>query len=117
MSVVVGVGMSSKATRSEIADLLAGLLVRHGLTMGDVTTIATRRCFVGDERLALGPAVVGFADDELVAASAPPARSVGLPARVAETAAALASGHAPGTEAWIARSAHATAATVDGTTR
>lgn len=100
--VVVGVGLSSKATAAEVA-----ALVDEVLEAGDeLALVATRARFADDVRLQLGPPVVGFEDEDLVAASDPPERTVGLPAKVAETAARLAGGQGEGT---VHRSAHATA--------
>jgi cobalamin biosynthesis protein CbiG len=90
--VVVGIGLSSRATAAEVATLVADALAEVGLTLDDVTVIATRESLSADPRLALGPPVTGVPDDVLVAASEPVTRTVGLPARVAETAARLA-GH------------------------
>lgn len=88
-AVVVGVGLSSRATADEVRRLVARTVAQHGFTLDDITAIATRRCFLHDARLALGVPVVGHPDDALVAASAPCDRAVGIPALVAETAALL----------------------------
>lgn len=112
MTNVVGIGMSSSATVDEVADLVAALLDGAGLCLADIDTIATRRQFVTDGRLALGPRVVGYDDDALIAASTPVDRGVGIPARVAETAAALAAGTGPNLGINVARSPHVTAALV-----
>jgi hypothetical protein len=111
VTVVLGVGLSSRATSTEVRDLVGALLRAHRLTISDVSAIATRQRFVDDPRLALGPPVVGFSDVALQRASpAPPARTVGIPARVAEAAARLA---VPGEDVRVSaveRSPHATAA-------
>lgn len=112
MSVVVGIGLSSRATAEEVAGLVAGLLADAGRTIGDVELVATRARFVDDPRLALGPPVVGLADEVLVAASEPPDRAVGIPARVAETAAQLGAG-GRATSRRVARSAHVVVALVE----
>jgi len=109
--VVVGVGMSSKASPSEVRALVVTALRDRRLGLGDVKAVATRERFVNDRRLDLGPPVTGVPDHVLVASSDPCDRVIGLPARVAETAALLAVDDA--TAALIgpvARSAHATVA-------
>lgn len=85
------------------------VLVAAGLDLADVTVVATRARFERDERLALGPPVVTFPDDELVAASEQTEREVGIPARVAETAARLAAGPTA-VVGPVLRSAHVVAA-------
>lgn len=107
--VIVGVGMSSRATRDEVAALVAQALAEQGFGFPP-TTIATRAALSGDPRLQLGCPVVGFHDEVLVGHSGPVERSVGVAARVAETAAALAAGVAPARSGPVRRSAHATAA-------
>lgn len=113
MSVVVGVGLSSQASAAEVADLLGEVLRRHDLRLADVGVIATRQRFVADPRLQLGRPVVGFSDSDLEQASSPPLRTTGIRAKVAETAARLATAVDGGT-AWIVtpveRSAHVTVA-------
>lgn len=115
MSVVVGVGLSSKATSEEVAWLVADALSVVGMTIDDVSAVATRSQLAGDERLRLGPPVTGFDDDVLVAATAPVHRAVGIPARVAETAATLAVG--PGAACSLHKSAHVTVAVAVGVER
>jgi cobalamin biosynthesis protein CbiG len=112
MSSVVGIGLSSEATTDEVARLLSRLLEDAELSLADVDAIATRQRFVDDVRLALGPPIVGFDDDVLIAASAPVARTIGIPARVAETAASLFVGSDVDQHWAMARSAHVTAALV-----
>ena len=121
--VVLGVGMSSKATAEEVRTLVAAALGHHHLQLSDVAVVATRQQFVLDGRLALGRPVTGVADEELVAQSGPCERTVGLCARVAETAALLAAnrlaseGRAATLLAPVQRSAHATVALVLPVTR
>lgn len=91
-SVALGIGMSSKATAEEVRELVQRALQQRRLDLGDVQVVATRDRFTHDTRLDLGLPVNGVSDDRLVAASAPCDRPVGLPARVAETAALLAVG-------------------------
>ncbi|MCU1500794.1 MAG: Cobalamin synthesis C-terminus [Ilumatobacteraceae bacterium] len=105
---MLGIGMSSRATATEVRELVEAALAEHRLTLDEVALIATRQRFAGDPRLRLGPPVSGIDDDALEAASLPCTRSFGIRARVAETAAALAAGgHVVGT---VQRSAHVTLA-------
>jgi hypothetical protein len=106
-SAVLGIGISSKAKGHEVRELVATALAEHGLVLDDVVVIATRQRFVDDPRLRLGPAVVGFSDAALEAASAPCDRAFGIQARVAETAVALAGAVAT---CAVFRSAHVTLA-------
>ncbi len=92
--VVVGVGFSSRAPAGEVRALVVEALDAHRLGLADVEVIATRTSLVGDPRLRLGPPVVGVADEILEERSDPPERSVGIRARVAETAALVAGGAA-----------------------
>jgi hypothetical protein len=107
---VVGIGLSSQATHAEVARLVRDSLDSAGFTIDDVDAVATRTCFVGDARLDHGPPVVGIDDDDLVAASPPVERPIGLPARVAETAAVIAAGTTREGLRTVRRSAHATVA-------
>jgi hypothetical protein len=107
--VTLGIGLSSKATADELRSLVAAVLDRHQVQIGDVSSIATRERFRHDRRLQLGPAIVGFSDATLEAHSAACERSVGPPVRVAETAALLAAG-ADRLLAPVERSAHVTVA-------
>lgn len=111
--VVLGIGLASSATLEEVRTLVDTVLQRHRVGLDDVAAIATRDRFVDDERLQLGPPVVGYPDTLLEAASAPCTRTVGIRARVAETAALLASGGEASTgqpAVPVARSAHVTVA-------
>jgi hypothetical protein len=107
--VVVGVGMSTRATGDEIAALVRQAMEHHGFEFPP-SVIATRAVFVEDERLQFGCPVIGFDDGELVANSEAVDRAVGLPARVAETAATLAAGAGGRLAVPIHRSAHSTVA-------
>jgi cobalamin biosynthesis protein CbiG len=107
--VVVGVGLSSRATVGEVRALVVEALGAHRLGLDDVEAIATRASLAGDPRLALGPRVVGVPDEVLEERSEPPERSVGIRARVAETAALVAGGSAELLEP-MRRSAGATVA-------
>ena len=108
----MGVGLSSNATEQEVRDLVETALGHHRLALHDVTTIATRSRFAQDHRLRLGPPVIGYSDSVLEERSAPCDRTTGIRARVAETAALLASGVDPASVAPAMRSAHVTVAVV-----
>lgn len=107
--VVVGLGMSTKATSEEVTRLIRRALDHEGLAFPP-TAIATRSAFVDDQRLQVGCQVIGFDDSALIEHSEPVARTIGLPARVAETAASLAAGPSGRVIGPVHRSAHATAA-------
>ncbi len=121
--VVLGVGMSSKATAKEVRTLVVAALNDRHLQFDDVAVVATRQQFVLDQRLAFGKPVTGVADERLVAASVPCTRTVGLCARVAETAALLAAiqlgseGSTAILLGSVQRSAHATVAIAAPDTR
>lgn len=108
--VVVGIGISSRATRDEIAALVRDALANAGAD-GAPVHIATRSSFADDPRLQLGHPLVGIDDHTLVEHSRPVDRAVGIPARVAETAAALVAGIDP-SQVDVIRSAHVTVAVV-----
>jgi cobalt-precorrin 5A hydrolase len=107
---VAGIGMSSEATADEVAALLADALGTAGLAPHDLDGIATRQRFADDPRIPRPPETLGIDDGDLIAASEPPNRTVGVPARVAETSALLGAG--PGSTIVVptCRSAHATVA-------
>jgi cobalamin biosynthesis protein CbiG len=109
---VLGVGLSSSATAEEVRALVYAVLGEHELELSEIDSIATREQFARDERLQLGPRIVGYDDRVLEATSAPCSRTVGIRARVAETAALLAaaSGGAGRLLAPARRSAHVTVA-------
>lgn len=109
-SVVLGIGLSSKATAEEVRALVHHALSDRHLDLGDVCVVATRDRFVLDHRLDLGVPIDGVTDERLVAASAPCTRPIGLQARVAETAALLAAGSSDALLGPVERSAHATVA-------
>lgn len=90
-SLVLGIGMSSKATRDDVVGLVGKVLTAGDLELGDVAVIATRARFVRDERLQLGPRVVGIDDDDVLERFASP-RRVGIAARVAEGCAMIGAG-------------------------
>lgn len=110
-SVVLGIGLSSKATAEEVRTLVHHALSDRQLDLANVCVVATRDRFVDDHRLDLGVPVDGMTDERLLAASAPCARPIGLQARVAETAALLATGcEDAALIGQVERSAHATVA-------
>jgi hypothetical protein len=106
---VVGIGMSSRATAAEVRELVAQTFADHDLDTAGIAMIATRTGFVDDARLRIGPRIVGIEDARLEAASPPCTRAVGIRARVAETAARLAAA-GPTHDLILARSAHVTLA-------
>ena len=89
--VVLGIGLSSRATAEDVALAVDEALCRVGLA-APPAAVATRTVLADDARLRLGWPVIGIDDAELVHRSRPVERAVGLPARVAETAALLAAG-------------------------
>lgn len=107
--VIVGVGMSTHATRDEIATLIRDTMRHYGFSAPPFA-IATRAAFADDERLQLGCTVIGIDERELIAHSEPVDRAIGIPARVAETAAALAAGPTGRLAGPSRCSVHATAA-------
>lgn len=109
-NVVLGIGLSSKATAEEVRELVHHALRDRQLDLGDVCLVATRDRFVLDRRIDFGVPIDGLADDRLVAASSSCLRSIGLQARVAETAALLAAGSGETLIGPVERSAHATVA-------
>ena len=90
-SLVLGVGMSSKATRADVVRLVEEVLTMGDMELGNVAVVATRARFVHDERLQLGIPVVGIDDDDLLERFASP-RRVGIAARVAEGCAMIGAG-------------------------
>lgn len=108
--VVLGIGLSSKATADEVRTLVHHALSGRNLDLADVCLVATRDRFVLDHRIDLGVPVNGVTDERLVAESDPCTRPVGLQARVAETAAVLAAGGRDALIGPVERSAHATVA-------
>lgn len=109
-AVVLGIGLSSKATADEVRILVLHALSDRHLRIADVWLVATRDRFVLDRRINLGLPIRGVSDDVLVAESAPCNRPFGLQARVAETAAVLAAGCRNALIGQVERSAHATVA-------
>ncbi len=113
---VLGVGISSAATSEEVAALAADVMRGADLSLGSVTSVATRERFVADPRLVLGPEVVGVSDERLLSGFPIPGDRTrpGLQARVAEGCAlAIAGARA---ELLVARtpSAHVTMALAQG---
>lgn len=118
---VLGVGMSSKATADEVRGLAVRVSEAAGVTLGSVTAVATRERFVGDDRLRFGPPVVGVADGILLDRYPVPDRVDGdrrFGARVAEGCALAVAGEPAELLVATTRSAHATAAlATSGTAR
>lgn len=112
---VVGIGMSSKATRGEVRGLVEEVVGRADVDLDAVSLVATRERFVDDERARLGPPVIGVDDATLLDRfPAAPGTSTGagtrLAARVAEGCALTAAGAGAELLVGTTRSAHATAA-------
>lgn len=117
--VVVGIGMSSRATVGEVQDVIDEVLSDASLSRADVVSVATRDRFGADERLPVGVAVDLVTDAELIAASEPTDRTLGIPARVAVTAAAVAATRRWGGARVVVptrRSPHVTVAVCEGVT-
>lgn len=115
---VLGVGLSSKASRQEVRELVDAVVTQAVLGMDAIGFVATRVRFVDDDRLRLGPPVLAIDDDVLLAQYPAPLRTDGgFAARVAEGCALTGAG--PGAELLVAtiRSAHATAALAHGSPR
>ena len=115
MTVVVGIGASSRATAEEIDALVHEALAGAGLPATDVSGVATIAARAGDPRLAaLGWPITGFDAAELavvpVANEGPRAFEAVGTASVAEAAALLAAGTGSHLVAPKIRSAHATIA-------
>lgn len=112
---VLGLGLSSKATAREVLDLVETVIAQAAVSLDAIGFVATRARFVDDDRARLGPPVLGVDDSELLAQHpAPPRSGAGFAARVAEGCALIGAG--PGAELIVAttRSAHATAALAHG---
>jgi|GEM_PF-3003935 cobalamin biosynthesis protein CbiG len=112
---VLGVGMSSKATRQEVRELVDTVIAQAAVDLDSINLIATRIRFVDDDRVRFGPPVLGVDDGALLAQHPAPARpDEGFAARVAEGCALTGAG--PGGELLVTttRSAHATAALAVG---
>lgn len=108
---VVGVGLSSKATRQEVRELVDAVLAQAAVGLEAVSLVATRICFVDDDRVRFGPPVLGVDDGALIDQYPVSQRpDEGFAARVAEGCALTGAG--AGAEVLVAttRSAHATAA-------
>lgn len=88
---VLGVGMTTRATREEISTLFGELLARADVRLEMVDVVATRLRFVDDERLQLGLPIVGVEDSTLLERFPAPDR-VGFAARVAEGCALVGAG-------------------------
>jgi hypothetical protein len=112
---VLGIGLSSKATRREVRELVDTVVALASVRLDAIGLVATRMHFLDDDRVRFGPPVLGVDDSELLAQyPAPPRPDGGFAARVAEGCALTGAG--PGAELLVAttRSAHATAALAHG---
>lgn len=107
--VVLGVGLSSGATREELDTLVQEILFSAGIHIHDVACIATRMRFVGDQRIRIGLPVIGVEDLCLLQGYPRPDRT-GFAARVAEGCALIGAGNDAEMLVGTIRSAHATAA-------
>jgi cobalamin biosynthesis protein CbiG len=109
----LGVGVSSKATGDEVRGLVDEVLLQAGLPLHAIALLATRIRFVDDQRVRIGPPVVGVEDGVLLDRY-PESRRVGIAARVAEGCALIGAGS--GAELLVAttRSAHVTVALAVG---
>lgn len=110
---VLGVGMSSKATRGEVRGVIEEVIRRADVSIEEVRFLATRMRFMDDERLKVGPPVIGVEDAALLGRFPAPDR-IGFAARVAEGCALLGAGSASELVVGPIRSAHATAALAIG---
>ena len=117
---VLGVGMSSKATGDEVRRLVERVVETAGVGLDAVGAVATRERFVDDERLRLGPPVLGVADTVLLDRYPTAGPDVGdrrFGARVAEGCALTGAGEQSELLVATTRSAYATAALALGTDR
>jgi hypothetical protein len=101
--------MSSKATGDEVRGLVADVLLQAGLPLQAIAMLATRMRFVDDQRVGIGPAVVGV-EDAVLLDRFPEAGRVGFGARVAEGCALIAAGGGAELLVPTTRSAHVTMA-------
>lgn len=106
---VLGVGMSSKATRAEVREIIDEIIRRAEVSIEEVGFVATRMQFVDDDRLRIGLEVIGV-DDTVLLETYPSRDRIGFAARVAEGCALLGAGAGSELVAGPIRSAHATAA-------
>jgi hypothetical protein len=106
---VLGVGMSSKATRGEVRGVIDEVIRRADFSIEEVGFVATRTRFVDDERLKVGLDVIGVEDAALLEGFPAPDR-IGFAARVAEGCALLGAGSGSELVMGPIRSAHATVA-------
>ncbi|MPY96088.1 MAG: hypothetical protein GEV08_24415 [Acidimicrobiia bacterium] len=112
---MLGLGLSSKATRQEVRELVDTVIALAAVGLDAVSLVATRMRFVDDDRARFGPSILGVDDRALLARCPAPQRPRdGIAARVAEGCALTGAG--PGAELLVGttRSAHATAALAIG---
>jgi hypothetical protein len=105
--------VSSKATGSEVRDLVDEVLEQAGLRLDAIALLATRIRFVDDLRVGIGPPVVGV-EDAVLLDRFPESGRVGLAARVAEGCALIGAGTGAELLVPTTRSAHVTVALAVG---
>ena len=105
----LGVGMSSKATGDEIRGLVDKVLLQAGLPLQAIEWLATRMRFVDDQRVRIGPPVIGV-EDAVLLGRFPEFGRVGFVARVAEGCALIGAGSGAELLVPTTRSAHVTMA-------
>ena len=112
LRLVLGVGMSSKATVEEVRALAQRVVRQADVRLDAVALVATRERFVADDRARIGPPVQGVDDAVLLERYPAPPRTDGrgFAARVAEGCAMTAAGESAQLLVATTRSAHATAA-------
>jgi len=111
LRLVLGVGMSSKATVEEVRALAQRVVRQADVRLDAVALVATRERFVADDRARIGPPVQGVDDAVLLERYPAPRRTGGgFAARVAEGCAMTAAGESAQLLVATTRSAHATAA-------
>lgn len=88
-ALVLGVGLSSKATAEELMTLIDAALGSIGASRADVVRVATRESLATDGRIAavVAAPIATVADGDLINESSLVMRPFGIPARVARTAA------------------------------
>ncbi len=111
--IVLGVGMSSKATPGDVRSLADRVVRQAGLGAASVTALATRARLADDPRVAMGFPVVAVDDGCLLDWFPEPSRAL-FPARVAEGCALIAAGPGSSLVVPTVRASHATAALAAG---
>jgi hypothetical protein len=101
--------VSSKATGDEVRGLVDDVLRQAGLPLQAISLLATRMRFVDDERVRIGPTIVGV-EDAVLLERFPESGRVGFAARVAEGCALIGAGSGAELLVPTTRSAHVTMA-------